>query len=265
MLGAVGARRCSSLPLAYESGGKLGVFLPPTLMASRFQLEFAFFADNIHPTYKYVGRLLSMIKKRNTSQAFDMAKRIIRDRGGVIRTSEAIQSGIHPRTLYQLLDAGEIERLSRGLYGLTDLGAVSNPDLVIVAARIPNAVICLISALAFHEITTQIPHGVSIAIPKDCKAPVIDYPPIQAHKFSATAYEAGIEKHQIAGVSVKVYNPEKTIADCFKFRNKIGMDVVLEALKFYKSRMRFDHKKLLEYAKVCRVDKIMFPYLEASV
>jgi len=114
-------------------------------------------------------------------------------------------------------------------------------------------------------VTPQIPHEVSVAIPKDSKPPVIHYPPMQFHKFSVGSFQAGVESHQIDGVTVKVYSPEKTLADCFKFRNKIGMDVVLEALKLYKIRMKFDHKKILKYARICRVDKIVFPYLEANI
>lgn len=203
--------------------------------------------------------------RKNKLSACDQAKRIIREGGGMVKTSDAIQAGIHPRTLYQLRDTGDIEQISRGIYRLTEIEAISNPDFVIVAMRIPNSVICLVSALSFHEITTQIPHEVSVAIPKDSKPSRIDYPPIQFHKFSENSFQAGVEEHEIDGVAVKVYNPEKTLADCFKFRNKIGMDVVLEALKLYKSRMKFDHKKILDYAGICRVDKIVRPYLEANI
>lgn len=206
-----------------------------------------------------------MPKEKNRASAQDKAKQIIHRGGGVIKTSDALKAGIHPRTLYQLRDAGDLELISRGVYRLTEIEAVSNPDLVIVATRIPNSVICLVSALSFHEITTQIPHEVSIAIPKDGKPPMIDYPPVRVHKFSKDSFQAGIAEHRIDGVAVKVYSPEKTLADCFKFRNKIGMDVVLEALKLYKSRMKFDHKKILEYAKICRVDKVVRPYLEATI
>lgn len=206
-----------------------------------------------------------MTKKRSRASARDKAAQLIRQHSGIIRTSDALQSGIHPRTLYQLRDTGVLEQISRGVYRLTEMDAVSNPDFVVVATRIPNAVICLVSALSFHEIITQIPHEVSVAIPKNSKPPMIDYPPVQFLKFSKEPFQAGIEEHQIDGVVIKVYSPEKTLADCFKFRNKIGMDIVLEALKLYKSRMKFDHKKILEYAKICRVDKIVFPYLEASI
>ncbi len=209
--------------------------------------------------------VISQNKTRFIGSAADQAKQIINDCGSIIRTTEAIKAGIHPRIIYQLRDSGELEQLSRGIYRLKVLDEISNPDLVIVATRIPRAVICLISALAYQEITTQIPHKISIALPRNFDTPRLDHPPIFTHRFSAVSFREGIEIHQIDGVSVKIYNPEKTIADCFKFRNKIGMDVVLEALKLYKTRMRFDVKKLLYYAKICRVDKVMFPYLEASL
>ena len=196
--------------------------------------------------------------------ATSKALNTIREMGGTIRTVDAIQAGIHPRTLYQLRDAGVLEILSRGLYRLTDLEPISDPDLVIIAKRVPQAVICLVSALAYHDITTQIPHAVSIALPKGAETPRVDYPPITVHRFSEPALKAGVEAHQIDGVSINIYSPEKTLADCFKFRNKLGMDIVLEALKFYKSRKSFNLEKLIMYARVCRVEKIMRPYLEAT-
>ncbi len=206
-----------------------------------------------------------MSAKKNMSSARDRAKQIIRQNGGIIKTSKALHAGIHPRTLYQLRDTGSLEQISRGIYRLTEIEPVSNPDFIVVATRIPNSVICLISALSFHEITTQIPHKISVAIPKESKPSTMEYPPVQFYKFSQESFMSGIEEHQIDGVTVKIYSPEKTLADCFKFRNKIGMDVVLEALKLYKGRKKFDHGKILKYARICRVDKIMRPYLEASI
>ncbi|MBU3981757.1 MAG: type IV toxin-antitoxin system AbiEi family antitoxin domain-containing protein [Proteobacteria bacterium] len=190
---------------------------------------------------------------------------IFRKHGGRLRMSEAIKHGITRYMLYSLRDKGVIEQVSRGIYRLVELPPISNPDLVTVSLRFPNIVICLVSALAYHDITTQIPHDVSVAVPRDSRMPSLDYPPIQAHRFSNEAYKSGIEKHRIDGVHVKVYSPEKTLADCFKFRNKIGMDVVLEALKFYKTRKKFDLGELLKYAKICRVEKVMRPYLEATL
>jgi len=179
--------------------------------------------------------------------------------------SEAIAHGITRYMLYSLRDKGIIEQVSRGVYRLMELPPISNPDLVTVSLRFPNAVICLISALSYHNITTQIPHAVSVAVPRDSRIPSLDYPPIQAHRFSDEAYNAGIENHVIDGAHVKIYNPEKTLADCFKFRNKIGMEVVLEALKLCKSRQKFNLERLLTFAEVCRVKKIMSPYLEAMI
>jgi predicted transcriptional regulator of viral defense system len=189
---------------------------------------------------------------------------IFREYNGQLRMSEALKLGITRYTLYSLRDKGIIERVSRGVYRLVELPPISNPDLVTVSLRFPNAVICLVSALAFHNITTQVPHAVAVAVPRKSRAPCLDFPPIQVHKFSAETYDSGIEEYLIDEVSVKVYNPEKTLADCFKFRNKIGMDITLEALKLYRIRMTPDVDKLLKYARICRVEKVMQPYLEAT-
>jgi len=194
-----------------------------------------------------------------------LPEEIFREHGGQLRMSEAIEQGITRYMLYSLRDKGVIEKVSRGIYRLVDLPPISNPDLVTVSLRFPNAVFCLVSALAYHNITTQIPHEVSVAISKDSRTPTFDYPPIKAYKFSDEAYRSGIDEHMIDGVAVKVYCPEKTLADCFKFRNRIGMDVVLDALKLYKGRKKINLDKLLRYARVCRVEKLMRPYLEASI
>ncbi len=190
---------------------------------------------------------------------------IFRSCGGQLRMSEAIKRGMSRYMLYALRDRGVIEQVSRGVYRLVDLPPISNPDLVTVALRVPNAVVCLVSALAYHEITTQIPHSISISLSRDSRPPSLNYPPLTVHRFSELAYSAGIEAHQIDGVSVKIYSPEKTLADCFKFRNKIGMDLVLEALRLYKARWKFNLGELLKYARICRVEKVMRPYLEATV
>lgn len=191
-------------------------------------------------------------------------EKIFRSYGGQLRMSEALECGINRTTLYALRDQGVIEPISRGVYRLTDLPPLSNPDLVTVGLRCPHAVVCLVSALAHHELTTQVPHRVSIAVPRASRLPALDYPPLLVHRFADPAYRAGIEEHAIDGVPVKIYNTEKTLADCFKFRNKLGMDIVLEALKLYKTRKPFNRKALLHYAKICRVEKIMHPYLEVS-
>ena len=190
---------------------------------------------------------------------------IFRKNGGQLRMSEALAGGMTRYTLYALRDRGVVEQITRGVYRLRELPPLGNPDLVTVSLRFPRAVVCLVSALAWHEITTQIPREVSVAVPKDSRTPVLDYPPLKAHKFSHEAYEPGIEVHLLDGAPVKIYNPEKTLADSFKFRNKIGMDVVLEALKLHKERNGINLGELIKYARICRVENVMRPYLEMLV
>ncbi len=177
--------------------------------------------------------------------------------------SEALKLGINRYTLYSLVKEGWIEKVSRGIYRLVELPPISNPDIVTVTLRVPEAVICLISALAFHQMTSQIPHQVFIAIPRRLRVPSLDYPPIEVHRFTDPVYNSGIEEHRIDGESVKVYSAEKTLADCFKFRNKIGMDIALEALKLYRERKKPNWDLVMQYARVCRVEKVIRPYIEA--
>lgn len=200
-----------------------------------------------------------MPKTHSTQKALD----IFRQHNGQLRTSEALRLGIHPGTLYTLRDAGELDQIGRGLYRLADLPPLSNPDLVVVARKIPQAVICLISALAFHELTLQIPHVVDITLASHTERSILKQPPIRVYWYSGLAFTEGVEVHQIDAVSVKIYGPEKSLADAFKYRNKIGLDVALEALKFFRQRPIFNADKLLHYARICRVEKIMRPYLEA--
>ena len=197
--------------------------------------------------------------------AIDKAKTIILKQGGIIRTQEAIKQGIHPRTLYQLRDSGELEQLSRGVYKLREGKPLEHPDIVTVAIRVPKGVICLASALSFHEMTTQVPHTVTIALEKGAEQPRIDFPPVTVFRFSSACFSAGIETHMLDGVSVRIYSPEKTLVDCFKFRNTIGMDIVLEALKLYQQRKQKDLNALMDHAKTCRVASVMMPYLEATL
>ena len=197
--------------------------------------------------------------------ASEKAMRLIEDRGGIIRTAEALRMGIHPSVFYRLRDGGVLEQISRGAYRLAERKLLTNVDLVTVATRIPRAVICLVSALAFHGLTTQIPHAVSIALEKGAESPRIDYPPVVVHRFSGQSLTVGVDDHLIDDVTVHIYSKEKTLADCFKFRNKVGMDIVLEALKLYRDQGMHDVAKLMEYARICRVETAMRPYLEAML
>ena len=156
-----------------------------------------------------------------------------------------------------------LEKLNRGLYRLTDLPPLGNPDLVTVALKVPSGIICLISALAYHEITTQIPHEVYIALERGAEPPRLGHPPIRVFWFSNKAFTEGVEKYDVDGVPVRIYRPEKTIADCFKYRNKIGLDTAIEAFKLCWERKRPKVDDLIQFARVCRVEKVMRPYLEA--
>ena len=199
------------------------------------------------------------------SHSVKSALEIFRQNNGQLSASESLRLGIHPKTLYALRDSGDLDQIGRGLYRLTDLPPLSNPDLVVVASKIPRAVICLISALAFHELTLQIPHVVDIAIDGHAARPILRQPPIRVFWYSGKLLTEGIEIHPMDGTPVKIYGPEKSLADIFKYRNKIGADVALEALKFYRRRHKFDAGKLLYYARICRVENVMRPYLETLI
>jgi predicted transcriptional regulator of viral defense system len=194
---------------------------------------------------------------------FDRAVAVFKKHGGILRTAQALRAGIHPGTLYVMRDSGTLEVVSRGVYRLADNSPLGNPDLVIVASRVPSGVICLISALAFHELTTQIPHEVHVALSRGAEEPRLDHPPIKTYRFTGEAYTEGVESHELDGVIVRIYSPEKTLADCFKFRNKVGLDTTMEAIHFYRERKRVKVDDLMRYAAICRVKKIMRPYLEA--
>ncbi len=181
----------------------------------------------------------------------------------MLRTTQALGAGIHPSTLYTMRDSGELEVVSRGVYRLAGISPLANPDLVIVATRVPGGVICLISALAFHELTTQIPHEVHVALARGAEEPRLDYPPIKTYHFTGKAFTQGVETHALDGVDVPVYSPEKTLADCFKFRSKVGLDTALEAVRLYRERRQVKVDDLMGFAAICRVKKIIRPYLEA--
>ncbi len=151
---------------------------------------------------------------------------IFREHGGILRTGQALQLGIHPRTLYNMRDSGTLERISRGVHRLADLPPLSDPDLVSVATRIPAGVICLISALAFHRLTREIPHYVYLALPRGDRPPRLGHPPLRVFWLSDAVFGAGVETRTLDAVPIRIYSPAKTIADCFKYRNRsVGVAV----------------------------------------
>ena len=194
-----------------------------------------------------------------------LARKAFREHGGMLRTANALRLGIHPRSLYALRDSGEVIPVGRGLYRLANAPALTNPDWIKVGLRIPRAVICLISALAHYELTTQVPHYVDIALQSHAQVPKVDGVPVRVFWFPPRAFEAGVETVTVDRVPIKIYSPEKTIADCFKYRNKVGLDVAIEALRTYRERVRkFPVNKLMEYARICRVERVMRPDIKVS-
>ena len=191
----------------------------------------------------------------------------IQNHGGTIRYSEALDAGIASKTFYAMRDQGILIRLSRGLYRLADMPLPGSPDLLTVSLRLPKAVICLISALDYYNLTEQIPHFVSIALPQQAEMPRIDNLPLQIIWLSDKIYQAGIQEVEIDHKLIKIYSPEKTLSDCFKFRNKLGLDVAIDALKRYfeQPARKQDLNALMTFARLNRVDKIIMPYIEALV
>ena len=185
--------------------------------------------------------------------------------GGVARFSAILKAGFHPDSLSTLEKEGRVEKIARGLYRLTNYIPGSHPDLVIASLQAPRGVICLLSALSFYEATNEIPRYVDLAIPRGAHANRIKYPPVRFYRFAPKTWKAGIEKHEIEGHRIKVYSLAKTIADCFKFRNKIGIDPARDALKVAVTDKGIKPKDIIQYAKICRVDSIVKPILEAMI
>ncbi len=184
---------------------------------------------------------------------------------GILRPRDLKPYNI-PRTyLTRLLSEGELKKVGRGLYTLPDQNISEHHSLAEVCKRIPSGVVCLLSALRFHELTTQSPFEVWVAISDKSWRPRIDYLPLRIVYYSKISLNAGVEEHVIEGVAVHIYSPAKTVADCFKYRNKIGVDVAIEALREYCQSQHYNVDELWNYAKICRVQKVMQPYLEALI
>jgi predicted transcriptional regulator of viral defense system len=183
----------------------------------------------------------------------------------MIRVRDLIEHGIHPEYLRRLCEKGLLIKMGRGIYIPADTEISQNIGLAQVAKRVPHGIVCLLSALQFHNLGTQSPFEVWIAVERKSARPHIDYPPLRIVRFSGIALTEGIEKHQIDGVEVKIFNKAKTIADCFKYRNKIGLDVAMEALKDCRQQRLCTNDQLWKYAKICRVANVMMPYLEITI
>lgn len=193
----------------------------------------------------------------------DTALQAFRDKGGTLRTRDLIALGVHTDTLYTLRDSGQIVELGRGLYRLAEIGEAEHPDLALVAARATNAAVCLISALSYHEITTQIPSSVHLAVPRGSYDRIKLSIPVTVYRFDPKTFDEGLDTHRIGGMPLQIYSAARTVVDCFKFRNKFGLDVALEALRLARQRKRVQNRELLHYARMLRVEKPISPYLQA--
>lgn len=182
---------------------------------------------------------------------------------GHLRASDLTAIKVPRVVLTRLTAAGQLERIGRGLYQLPEARWSEHESLVSVATKVPKAVFCLLTALQLHELTTQLPRQIWIAMPRGSHVPRIDYPPIKMVQFTGEAYIAGIEEMPRDGVKLRVYSVAKTVADCFKHRNKIGLDVALEALKDARARRKASAEDIWRFAKVCRVANVIRPYLES--
>ncbi len=199
-----------------------------------------------------------MLPDTHTQRVLDLASQ-----KGLLRANDLDAIDAPRVVLTRLTAAGLLEKIGRGLYRLPESQGSEHESLVTVATKVPQAVFCLLTALQFHELTTQLPRQVWIAMPRGSHAPRLDYPPIKMVQFTGEAYTAGVEEAEHDGVKLRVYGVAKTVADCFKHRNKIGLDVALEALKDARARNRAPLDDIWRFAKVCRVANVMRPYLES--
>ena len=184
-------------------------------------------------------------------------------KAGMLRVRDLIRQGIHPENLRRLCQRGALVRVQRGLYALPGADVTAQHSLAEASKLVPAGVVCLLSALRFHEMGTQSPHEIWMALNPKASMPRPKMVPLRVVRFSGAALTEGIEQHKIEGVTVKVYSPAKTVADCFKYRSKVGLDVALEALRECLKDRRASIDELQRYAKIRGVAKIMRPYLEA--
>src|ERR1700722_16144460 len=203
--------------------------------------------------------LLPIMKTRDHTAAI----KVFRDKGGTLRTRDLIALGVHTDALYALRESGRVVELGRGLYRLAEASEADHPDLAVVAARAPNAAVCLISALSYHGITTQIPSSIHPAPPRGSYHGIKLSMPVTVYRFDPKTFNEGIETHRIGGMPLKIYSAARTVVDCFKFRNKLGLDIPLEALRLARQRKHVQNRELLHYARLLRVENPMSPYLQA--
>ncbi len=210
--------------------------------------------------YRYLPTFIHIMNRKNRKNQ-EILKTI--KKRGIFRIRDLKTTGIHPEYVRRLLKKGVIRREGKGVYALETMEPTEHHSLAEIAKRVPHGVVCLISALRFHDFTTQLPHQIWVAIDVKAKAPKVKDIAARIVRFSGEALKQGIEEHNIEGVKVKIYSPAKTVADCFKYRNKIGLDVALEALRECIRKRLATRDDIFRFAKICRVANIILPYLES--
>lgn len=203
--------------------------------------------------------------KRVNPARIEEARKVFVRHGGAMRTSEAIKACIHPEVLYAMRDTGIVEPLARGLFRLAEAPELGAPDLVTVALKVPKGVICMISALSFHGITTQIPNAVDVGLVRGTEPPRIDFPPIHVYWAVAHILYCGVQEYTVDGLQIRVHDPERALVDAFRQRNKIGFDTAMEALRLYRERIPLKVDRIMEYARICRITGVIRPYLEGTL
>ena len=183
----------------------------------------------------------------------------------IFSAAEAVAAGVHPQTLARLVERGAVERVSHGRYRLPDAEITEHHGFVLAASAAPKSVVCLLSALRFHDVTTQNPSEVWVAIERRSRAPRLAYPPLRVFRFSGRAFTRGVENFIIEGRRVRIYSLAKTIADLFKYRRKVGLEVAVEALRDSIRSRKVKPSEIDPFARICRVREVMRPYFEALV
>ena len=191
--------------------------------------------------------------------------KIFSTRNGFAGTRDILAAGIHRRDIKRIRDEGQIIRIKRGLYRLVEIPLISNQGFVDLARAVPKGVICLLSALSYYELTTFNPSIISMAICRGSREPKIEYPPVEFYHFSKKQFEAGINEIKINCHKIRIYCPEKTICDCFRYRNKLGLDIAKEGLSEYLKRKDRNLERLLEYAEICRIKPLLETWLNAMI
>ena len=182
---------------------------------------------------------------------------------GLVRPRDLEAHGITRARLARLVREGQVLRQARGVYVAVRHNPTAEHTLAHVAKRVPGGVFCLLTAMRFHGLTTQSPAEIWIALPEKARRPRLDYPRLRVARFSGAALTEGIEEHRVEGVDIRVYSPAKTVADAFKYRNKVGIDVAVEALRDFTRRYRSGVNELARFARICRVSRVMQPYLDS--